>query len=122
MNSVPRLSPLNRYICPICGKPATLKGKLVWLRPMNYMAVIHCAKHSIKVTVRFEKKADREYQWVKRYALSDEKDEELYASLIKDKPPLPAAPDKAGRTDKRPATRRNTRRKPGISDERKNNG
>lgn len=123
MNSVPRLSPLNRYICPICGKPATLKGKLVWLRPMNYMAVMHCAKHSIKVTVRFEKNADREYQWIKRYVLSDEKDEELYASLIKDKlPPPVAATDRTGRTDRRPATRRNTRRKPGISGERKNNG
>ena len=47
------------------------------------MAVVHCNKHSVKVTVRFEKKADGEYRWVKKYTLSEEKDEELYSSLLK---------------------------------------
>lgn len=84
MNAVPRLSELNRYICPVCGKPATLKSRLIWLSPMNYMAVVHCNKHSVKVTVRFEKKADGEYRWVKKYTLSEEKDEELYSSLLKE--------------------------------------
>lgn len=87
MNAVPRLSELNRYICPVCGKPATLKSRLIWLSPMNYMAVVHCNKHSVKVTVRFEKKADGEYRWIKSYTLSDEKDEELYSSLLKEKYP-----------------------------------
>ena len=93
MNAVPRLSELNRYICPVCGKPATLKSRLIWLSPMNYMAVVHCNKHSVKVTVRFEKKADGEYRWVKKYTLSEEKDEELYSSLLKEKyPALPVYP------------------------------
>ena len=77
MNAVPRLSELNRYICPVCGKPATLKSRLIWLSPMNYMAVVHCNKHSVKVTVRFEKKADGEYRWIKKYTLSEEKDEDV---------------------------------------------
>lgn len=129
MNSVPRLSPLNRYVCPICGKPATLKGKLVWLRPMNYMAVMHCNKHSIKVTVRFEKKADREYLWTKRYVLSDEKDENLYDSLINKDLPAPAfatdrtvKPDRSDKTYRRFLPKQNTRRKTKMSSERKNNG
>ena len=82
MNSVPRTSLLNRYVCPICGKPATLKGRLVWVKPMNYMAVVHCNKHSVKVTVTFEKCADSGYTWTKKYTLSDNEDEEKYASLI----------------------------------------
>ena len=60
---------------------------------MNYMAVVHCNKHSVKVTVRFEKKADGEYRWVKKYTLSEEKDEELYSSLLKEK--YPALQEKA---------------------------
>ena len=95
MNAVPRLSELNRYICPVCGKPATLKSRLIWLSPMNYMAVVHCNKHSVKVTVRFEKKADGEYRWVKKYTLSEEKDEELYSSLLKEK--YPALQEKSDR-------------------------
>ena len=96
---------------------------------MNYMAVMHCTKHSVKVTVRFVKKADREYQWIKRYVLSDEKDEELYASLIKDKLPAPTVVtdrtirnDRTDKADRRPLSGRNTRRKPKMSGERKNNG
>lgn len=85
MNCVPRTSLLNRYVCPICGKPATLKGRLVWVRPMNYMAVVHCSKHSVKVTVNFEKCAEGGYIWTKKYTLSDNEDEEKYASLIMNK-------------------------------------
>lgn len=117
MNAVPRTSPLNRYVCPICGKPATLKGRLVWLRPMCYMAVVHCNKHSIRVTVKFEKKADGEYGWVKNYALSTKTDEELYASYIKDK--LPALQDK---TDKKIPVGKIGRRRTKGSAERKSNG
>lgn len=114
MNAVPRLSPLNRYVCPICGKPATLKSRLVWLRPMNYMAIVNCNKHSVKVTVRFEKKAKSEYRWIKNYTLSNEKDEDLYASLIKDK--LPVRQEK---NEKKVSAARNGRRRTRGSSERK---
>lgn len=115
MNAVPRLSELNRYICPVCGKPATLKSRLIWLSPMNYMAVVHCNKHSVKVTVRFEKKADGEYRWVKKYTLSEEKDEELYSSLLKEK--YPALQEKSNR--KIPAVKTG-RKRIKVKTERKN--
>ena len=115
MNAVPRLSELNRYICPVCGKPATLKSRLIWLSPMNYMAVVHCNKHSVKVTVRFEKKADGEYRWIKKYTLSEEKDEELYSSLIKEK--YPALQEKSNK--KIPAVKTG-RKRIKVKTERKN--
>lgn len=115
MNAVPRLSELNRYICPVCGKPATLKSRLIWLSPMNYMAVVHCNKHSVKVTVRFEKKADGEYRWIKKYTLSEEKDEEFYSSLIKEK--YPALQEKSNK--KIPAVKTG-RKRIKVKTERKN--
>ena len=114
MNAVPRASLLNRYVCPICGKPVTLKGRLIWIKPMNYMAVVHCNKHSIKVTVRFEKKPDGEYRWIKNYTLSDEKDEEFYSSLAKEK--CPALQDK---TDKNIPAAKNGRKRIKTQTERK---
>ena len=108
MNCVPRTSLLNRYVCPICGKPATLKGRLVWVKPMNYMAVVHCNKHSVKVTVTFEKCAEGGYTWIKQYTLSNEEDEDKYASIIAKRPVAKSAvtenPDSAFRK------RRNSRK------------
>ena len=82
---------------------------------MNYMAVVHCNKHSVKVTVRFEKKADGEYRWIKKYTLSEEKDEELYSSLIKEK--YPALQEKSNK--KIPAVKTG-RKRIKVKTERKN--
>ena len=69
---------LRRYVCPLCGRPLTLKDKLVNIKPCVYFAVVNCAKHTLAVNVEFIKDDDGKYLWQKKITLCDAQTEKLY--------------------------------------------
>ena len=80
-----RSAELRRYVCPLCGRPSTLKDRLVNIKPCIYLAVMKCAKHTLAVNVEFSKDDDGKYVWVKRITLSDAATEKLYQDKIRKK-------------------------------------
>ena len=81
MSAAMKTVEFNRYACPICGRPATLKNRWVCVRPREYLVIMKCRKHSIAVTAEFKRGENKRFSWLKTIAPSNKKQERLYAEL-----------------------------------------
>ena len=76
---------LRRYVCPLCGRPSTLKDRLVNIKPCHYLAVMKCAKHTLAVNVEFQKTEEGRYEWKKKITLCDANTERTYQEKMRKK-------------------------------------
>ncbi|MBQ8791239.1 MAG: exonuclease domain-containing protein [Ruminiclostridium sp.] len=76
---------LRRYVCPLCGRPSTLKDRLVNIKPCHYLAVMKCAKHTLAVNVEFQKTEEGRYEWKKKITLCDTNTERTYQEKMRKK-------------------------------------
>ncbi len=83
--SAVRSSELRRYVCPLCGRPSSLKDRLVNIKPLCYQAIIKCPKHTMQVNVIISKDENGKYSWVKEITPAGRETEIRYASLLEKK-------------------------------------
>ena len=76
---------LRRYVCPLCGRPSTLKDRLVNIKPCHYLAVMKCAKHTLAVNVECQKTEEGRYEWKKKITLCDTNTERTYQEKMRKK-------------------------------------
>ncbi len=80
--SAVRSAELRRYVCPLCGRPSSLKDRLVNTKPLCYLALIKCPKHTMKINIVFTKDENGRYSWTKQISQADSSTERQYRQLL----------------------------------------